>query len=244
MKRWLAKRLARSYPRVWRARYGEEYDALLDETELRWRDVADIAAGSLDAHLRQDTTDTEETPMQTWKLRLARWLTTLTALLFGGMAALLFILSYGIVPPPNPENLTTVSGTLLSIGGNDAADSDLTIRLHGYDTLFYINRFGYAASDIRTAIGYNTEVTLHIFERYIGVAQPLAQLGNQPTIMISSDAGDFHPDWYNPQAVSHTDHRVQTRLVAGVLMMVAIGTWLLRRTLLQPPTRKRKLALA
>ena len=44
--------LLRTYPAHWRARYGEEFEALLAERPLGPFDVADILLGALDAHLR------------------------------------------------------------------------------------------------------------------------------------------------------------------------------------------------
>ncbi len=39
------------YPRAWRARYGEELGALLEETQLGFRDRIDLVRGAIDAHL-------------------------------------------------------------------------------------------------------------------------------------------------------------------------------------------------
>jgi len=44
--------LIRLYPARWRARYGEEFGAILEERPLGPFDVADILLGALDAHLR------------------------------------------------------------------------------------------------------------------------------------------------------------------------------------------------
>jgi hypothetical protein len=46
MSRW-ALPLARLYPPRWRARYGAEFDALLGQAPLSWRDTFDIFAGAL-----------------------------------------------------------------------------------------------------------------------------------------------------------------------------------------------------
>jgi hypothetical protein len=43
--------LIRLYPARWRARYGDEFEALLAERPLGPFDVADVALGALDAHL-------------------------------------------------------------------------------------------------------------------------------------------------------------------------------------------------
>ena len=44
--------LVRCYPAAWRARYGDEFDALLEERPLGPFDVADIVLGAIDAQLR------------------------------------------------------------------------------------------------------------------------------------------------------------------------------------------------
>jgi hypothetical protein len=44
--------LLRLYPAPWRARYGDEFAALLEERSLGPSDVADVVHGALDAHLR------------------------------------------------------------------------------------------------------------------------------------------------------------------------------------------------
>src|ERR1051325_839280 len=45
--RRLLRFAARLYPAAWRDRYGIEFQALLDETEPRWRDVVDVVIGGL-----------------------------------------------------------------------------------------------------------------------------------------------------------------------------------------------------
>ena len=46
MKR-VARNLAGLYPREWRLRYGKEFDALLEDTNLTLRDLLDVIAGAL-----------------------------------------------------------------------------------------------------------------------------------------------------------------------------------------------------
>jgi hypothetical protein len=46
MKR-LARQFARLYPRQWRARYGQEFDALLEVVNLTWRDVFGVLLSAL-----------------------------------------------------------------------------------------------------------------------------------------------------------------------------------------------------
>ena len=45
--------LVRLYPAGWRARYGDEFDALLEERPLGPFDVADIVLSAIDAHIRR-----------------------------------------------------------------------------------------------------------------------------------------------------------------------------------------------
>ena len=46
-----ASLLVRVYPPRWRARYGAEFETLLEERPLGPFDVADVLLGALDAHL-------------------------------------------------------------------------------------------------------------------------------------------------------------------------------------------------
>jgi hypothetical protein len=46
MRRWIGL-AARLYPAEWRRRYGAEFDALLDDAGLQWRDLADVVRGAL-----------------------------------------------------------------------------------------------------------------------------------------------------------------------------------------------------
>ena len=60
MSRLLLRALLRLYPAGWRERYGEEYDALLEEHGADLRTLADVAAGAVDARLGADRTPTRE----------------------------------------------------------------------------------------------------------------------------------------------------------------------------------------
>jgi len=44
----LARRLAGFYPGEWRARYGTEFDALLQDRNLTWRDLLDVLTGAFE----------------------------------------------------------------------------------------------------------------------------------------------------------------------------------------------------
>jgi len=49
----MTRLLVRLYPARWRTRYGDEFEALLEERPIGPFDVADILIGAFDAHLRQ-----------------------------------------------------------------------------------------------------------------------------------------------------------------------------------------------
>jgi hypothetical protein len=46
MKRWILW-TARLYPRAWRERYGEEFDALVEDAGAGWRDLWDVGRGAV-----------------------------------------------------------------------------------------------------------------------------------------------------------------------------------------------------
>ena len=48
----LARWLTRLYPSAWRERYGEEFDALVEDSRPGWRGLADIARGALTMQLK------------------------------------------------------------------------------------------------------------------------------------------------------------------------------------------------
>ena len=48
----LARALLRLYPRAWRARYGDEFLALVGDTGLSWRTVADVSTAALAERVR------------------------------------------------------------------------------------------------------------------------------------------------------------------------------------------------
>ena len=51
MKR-LLRLAARLYPSAWRSRYGDEFAALLDDVDARWRDVLNVLTGALTMQIR------------------------------------------------------------------------------------------------------------------------------------------------------------------------------------------------
>jgi hypothetical protein len=45
--------LTRIYPRRWQARYGHEFKVLLEDTDLRWRDLLDVIEGGVRTRLER-----------------------------------------------------------------------------------------------------------------------------------------------------------------------------------------------
>ncbi len=76
--------LIRLYPAAWRARYGDEFEALLEEQPLGPFDVADILLAALDAHLHLRGLDTAGNRQRgfTMSLRLGGSAAILGSILF------------------------------------------------------------------------------------------------------------------------------------------------------------------
>ena len=83
--------LIRLYPARWRARYGEEFEAILEERPLGPFDVADILLGALDARLRLRGQGAENQHGRgfSMSLRIGGFATAPTILLLVGLVACL-----------------------------------------------------------------------------------------------------------------------------------------------------------
>ncbi len=82
MKQFWLKLLLQLYPQAWRERYGEEYLALLQESDLRWYDYLDSLLGAVDAHLHPEWMNNGRSSMnQRRSLRIAGNGALLSALL-------------------------------------------------------------------------------------------------------------------------------------------------------------------
>jgi capsular polysaccharide biosynthesis protein len=55
MRRWILL-AARLYPRAWRERYGEEFQALLEDVKPGWRELADVIGGALKMQIAKGIT--------------------------------------------------------------------------------------------------------------------------------------------------------------------------------------------
>lgn len=107
--------LLRCYPARWRARYGDEFEAILDERPLGPFDVADILLGALDAQLRLRRVGTDIAHGRSFSMSLR----------IGGLAAVLgaafwpagfFAVNDGGLGPLGP--IDPVAARLLLIAGS------------------------------------------------------------------------------------------------------------------------------
>jgi hypothetical protein len=105
----MSSRLIRLYPTGWRARYGEEFAALLEERPLGPFDAADIILGALDAHLRLRSRGS--TVIQGRGLRMSLRVGGFAAILATPLLALAWFLGYGFVAID-----PIVPGVLLIVG--------------------------------------------------------------------------------------------------------------------------------
>jgi hypothetical protein len=87
--------LIRCYPAAWRARYGDEFAALLDGRDLGPLDVADIILGALDAQLRLRGHDTDIAPGRGFIMSLR--VGGITAILGAGLWAFAGLINSGIL---------------------------------------------------------------------------------------------------------------------------------------------------
>ena len=97
--------LIRLYPAPWRARYGDEFAALLEERPLGPLDVADILLGAFDAQLRLRGKETG----------IARGKGFLMSLRLGGIAAVLGAALWAMAGVVNSGVIVDVDATLPSI---------------------------------------------------------------------------------------------------------------------------------
>ncbi len=104
--------LIRLYPARWRARYGDEFEAILDERPLGPFDVADILLGALDARLwlRGRGADIAQGRGLSMSLRIGGFAAILGGALFA-MSIVLGVTNVGNIDPAVP-GLLLVSGSL------------------------------------------------------------------------------------------------------------------------------------
>jgi hypothetical protein len=104
--------LLRLYPASWRARYGDEFEAILDERPLGPFDVADILLGALDAQLRVRRVETDITRGRGLSMSLR--IGGIAAVIGGGLWPAAFIITAGDVGSIDPvvARLLLITGSL------------------------------------------------------------------------------------------------------------------------------------
>ena len=101
--------LVRCYPASWRERYGEEFEAILEERPLGPFDVADVLLGAIDAQLR--SRGRRSTVIQGRGLRMSLRIGGFAAIFAAPLLTLAWFLGYGSVAID-----PAVPGTLLIAG--------------------------------------------------------------------------------------------------------------------------------
>jgi hypothetical protein len=102
--------LIRCYPARWRDRYGDEFEAILEERPLGPFDVADILLGALDAQLRLRRVGTDIAHGRSFSMSLR--IGGYAAVLGGALVATSIVLGIGVVGSVEP----VVPGILLVTG--------------------------------------------------------------------------------------------------------------------------------
>jgi hypothetical protein len=101
--------LVRCYPARWRARYGDEFSAILEERPLGPFDVADILLGALDAQLRLRRVGADIAHGRGFSMSLR--IGGIAAILGSALLAVTWFLAYGLVDVDD-----TVAAVLLFSG--------------------------------------------------------------------------------------------------------------------------------
>jgi hypothetical protein len=107
--------LIRLYPARWRDRYGDEFEALLEERPLGPFDVADIVLGAIDARLRLRGRSPVLTQPRgfTMSLRIGG----IAAIVTGATWAFALVASTGLLPSIVAENDQWVQFAVFTVGG-------------------------------------------------------------------------------------------------------------------------------
>lgn len=96
--------LARLYPQSWRDRYGDEFEAMLEEQPTTVASVADVLLGAVDAHLTKDSPENRG-----W------WIGRLPGLLIA-MGASVWAVAWGIRESHVSQDVTNVASMIAPIG--------------------------------------------------------------------------------------------------------------------------------
>ena len=109
--------LIRCYPARWRARYGDEFEAILEERALGPFDVADILLGALDAQLRLRRRGADITQGRGFSMSLR--IGGIAAIIGGGLWPAAFFITAGDVGSIGPIGpIDPVVARLLLIAGS------------------------------------------------------------------------------------------------------------------------------
>jgi hypothetical protein len=104
--------LIRCYPAAWRERYGDEFEAILEERPLGPFDVADILLGALDARLRMR--GRRARPAQEKGFSMSVRIGGIAAILGASTLAIGWVIGSGLVA--GTDSIAPVAGILLLVG--------------------------------------------------------------------------------------------------------------------------------
>ncbi len=139
------KHLLRLYPRAWRDRYGDEFEALLDQRSLRLRDGVDIVHGALDARLHALANPRSSPPAPSSAAVLLWWVAL----------GVLLGLGFVVVPSLGPSllllSMLLIAGSVLALG--PAAVWAAGIGLGLWPSLILIHTIAIAAPPCQSAAG-------------------------------------------------------------------------------------------
>jgi uncharacterized membrane protein YeaQ/YmgE (transglycosylase-associated protein family) len=123
--------LVRCYPAGWRTRYGDEFEAILEERPLGPFDVADILLGALDAQLRLRGRGSDIAQGRGFAMSLR--VGGIAAIVGAALLAVAAFLSYGLVPAddtiPPVLLFTGLAVLLVALAGLSAFQARLHPRL-------------------------------------------------------------------------------------------------------------------
>jgi hypothetical protein len=174
--------LLRLYPVRWRARYGDEFEAILDERALGPFDVADIVLGALDARLwmRGHGSAVAQGRGFSMSLRLGGIAATIGAPLL----AVAGLLSYDLVPVDDRVQLvllfTGLTALLVALAGLSAFQARVAPRL-------IWGAFAMTAAGTVVAVVGSIAITLAGDEYWaLGIAGLLAALAGSTLFAIAT----------------------------------------------------------
>ena len=177
----LARALLRLYPRAWRARYGDEFLALVDDQGLSWRGIVDVVAAACVERVRsivsamRDWDDPASLPSNSTP-SVREWIADRAALFALVGAAVLALGAIGVPYPPRRLSLQFVLQLfLLDLAWHGRFAERVARSCYDIATAAVVTGFGWLTAFIVTGIGAPPP-TEPMFALAVGVAVGCAAL--------------------------------------------------------------------